>query len=1756
MPRRKSTPSKRPLDAPPPQRSATKRAKRSKWRQPPPRREPLPLSSATNASDGDVLALQFPVASSLAPSLTVVCGSGSAPQSQIELTLVERDQVMLHLRGQEHSDADARVSLAELFPDTNEAWRPHVATLAERRLLSLRIDATRKGDSDHDWSFSFVVHVAWREYMEICSSWGLLPGSAAPRAAPMRAMHHVMIWLLKKTHGAQRELAEVNMTCRFRYWDEIEVLYNRFVGNNSAICDQFRRRTFAMPEIYAHIDVERQLKRDISEYEAAEAASPDLLPTLRSYQKSAVSWMLSREKATSQQDHTLPLCVSFSKAAVRNVQAYDPFCGVFYPSTSIGGLQLQQELQRPVGMNLLSVRGGILADEMGLGKTVEVIALVLCHRQALSRPRLLSTHKYLPDDESKGITDSTVACICGSTESHPMGYVQCDFCGTWHHKLCTGYIRNGECEDYEPRSHNIWDFESTISKTESTWSSGGFMCYHCQSIEWPSFTSRTTLIVSPEPIHTQWEHEISRHISAGAVSVMRYPGVRALRTRLEGTGPSAEWQVLASPGLVLARYDVVLTTYEALGADFRHVPTTEGKDRRASTRSQHKRYAFVSSPLVALHFWRICMDEAQVGVENTRLQAALTLSRLSSENRWVVTGTSFSSRVGELFGYLRFLRVSPYASLHFAGGVSDQNVQSVQAEYDSQEGADLNFFRESIEHNFAEGAVNRVLDLLLWSGQASEDIAYGGGILWRTGKKHVLDQLDLPPQKSEVIWCNFAAVERHFYDQQEKRIVSLVQQRQRQSVQSSTLIAREDGLWQDLLVLRQLCCHPQVGGARQAWGSGGDSSGGVVLTMGEFLQELLKKVTRECEDAQRQLIGAQNGLAALLVLDHDVSGAALKYMAQMSMIRMNWSRFRSDLLPRLHILQNLEKCAQQLYNLPSRNVQAESEVFPIDANANPKRVCLLPELPALEKRISLTGLQSRSANLRDEEFMAIQREYLLLGNSARHIRHFYLLQVDMMHTQAFNNFRQVFDGINEGQNSSSPKPEMLCTAGGWWSDALAIIEMSERDGDQQLVSRIQARLSGFGTRWGMAFCSQLVSTRSLRFLLARELELLAKQRRVLFKRLTVLSEGEPSDADIELSGNCAKCREGGTGPICAHCQLYKELDAYRQHFLGVDKTPPSKTRITDLFDNADSMEDSTITTKTSGGGSSVSLFIEVFKEISSCARNTLRYQQNGKIRASNIQTEMQGETEFWMKLQREWQAAKKLIQAQHQRFGALDELAMASSQLRLRQPGEPPACSKAEHLYKLERAEVPLRAAELEAERVAADLDLQDKMAQLRYLLELQGGEDARQAQYSQQNEAYLSARTVQPICAVCLQEFTQRRAVLPCAHIFCTACISNLTGDHGHARKNIRCPTCRRISRVESVTVVVEAKGTTVDSTPPLSQGQTVTVPEKLSHHHIGGSLGSKLDALLRRVDMLRQENPGVKCLLFSQWSQMLELVVQALPRLGVRCFMYGTKRQLPTLLSQFKTCSAPCVLALPFKVGANGLNIVEATEILLIEPLLSTSIEAQAVNRVHRLGQTRQTRVHRFIVRSSIEEGIYRLGHKHKPGTSGAVQTTSGSSGESDGDDKELQRLGVAPGRKEQEKLTIQNLHDLLHGSSHSVDDVHQSLGATAVAFWNGPVMLNGKTISRRVACAFLERRHATELREGNQAQYVEAQEPHTRLFDRPTALLVAEELLSLSSPLDNNDGEHFECVDPQILQHHFDRVQEELREWKATQQRLHVA
>ena len=76
--------------------------------------------------------------------------------------------------------------------------------------------------------------------------------------------------------------------------------------------------------------------------------------------------------------------------------------------------------------------------------------------------------------------------------------------------------------------------------------------------------------------------------------------------------------------------------------------------------------------------------------------------------------------------------------------------------------------------------------------------------------------------------------------------------------------------------------------------------------------------------------------------------------------------------------------------------------------------------------------------------------------------------------------------------------------------------------------------------------------------------------------------------------------------------------------------------------------------------------------------------------------------------------------------------------------------------------------------------------------------------------------------------------------------------------------------------------------------------------------------------------------------------------------------------VLEKFRTDQSIRALLLPVSAGANGINLTEATHVFFANPLLSAEEEAQAIGRVHRIGQTKTTTVHHFYIKDTIESRI----------------------------------------------------------------------------------------------------------------------------------------------------------------------------------------
>jgi superfamily II DNA or RNA helicase len=134
-----------------------------------------------------------------------------------------------------------------------------------------------------------------------------------------------------------------------------------------------------------------------------------------------------------------------------------------------------------------------------------------------------------------------------------------------------------------------------------------------------------------------------------------------------------------------------------------------------------------------------------------------------------------------------------------------------------------------------------------------------------------------------------------------------------------------------------------------------------------------------------------------------------------------------------------------------------------------------------------------------------------------------------------------------------------------------------------------------------------------------------------------------------------------------------------------------------------------------------------------------------------------------------------------------------------------------------------------------------------------------------------------------------------------------------------------------------------------------------------------SKIDALIEQLQAVRAG--AHRALVFSQFTGFLDRVRQALEVAGLRyCYLDGKTRDRAAVLESFKNGDAP-VFLISLKAGGFGLNLTEADYCFLLDPWWNPATEAQAVDRTHRIGQTRNVMVYRLIAKDTIEEKVMAL-------------------------------------------------------------------------------------------------------------------------------------------------------------------------------------
>lgn len=989
-------------------------------------------------------------------------------------------------------------------------------------------------------------------------------------------------------------------------------------------------------------------------------------------------------------------------------------------------------------------------------------------------------------------SDYRFECICG--ELGIIDYkarVQCLNCQLWQHAECVNYK------------------EESLETTP-------FYCPHCLVAMKPVATG-ATLIISPNSICHQWVEEINKHIRSSSLRVLVYQGVK----RHGFLQPQK-----------LAEQDVVITTYDVLRSELNYVDLPHSNSEDGRRFRNQKRYMAIPSPLVAVEWWRICLDEAQM-VECVTAKAAEMALRLASINRWCVSGTPVQRGLEDLYGLVLFLRVDPYW-------------------------------------------VKRWWDQLLYRayrrGNTGPLYSVISQILWRSAKKDVIDQIQIPPQAEEVHWLRFSPVEGHFYHRQHEVCSqdALVKLRKISdwSLKLGSLDRRTvHTILCPLLRLRQACCHPQA--VRGEFLPLQKST----MTMEELLKSLQKKCRMECEEAHRQLVCALNGLAGIHIIRGEFVEAVEMYREVLRSSEEHKGKLKTDSLQRLHATHNL----MELLNAKH------------------------PGIPP---------------TLRDDK----------LGEEAEQLKQHYMTKYDSEVADAYNALQPVLQNIKELKRKvklNSP----------WWLDAIQKAVRSNTD--DELVSRVKNELT---TDYKMPvnklpMADKFRDATGLEYILATKIQELLKSQKTVQDAVKRL-EGPASQKVIDEATICHLRPNRLPLNNCVFCKADELFTDYESKLFS--QTVKGQTVIfEEMIEDEEGLVDDRLPT-TSRGLWKTSETERSLKAILSFAK--LKRMDSELIEEGNTFMEM---FENWKK---EYKVLHEYWGVLRNHVSAIDELGMATERLRVRLPDEP----KPKLLHIIEPHEVEQNRVKLLNDQAVAKSQLQKKLGQYLYLTNLEKSQDKS-----------TGGLNPEP-CPICARPLGQEWAVLTCGHCFCNECIAIIVEQYSVGSRNraIKCAICRQTTSHTEISYVFTTQ----------SSGQDQDIPVKGSH-------STKVEAVVRTLKKIQMTDPVAKCLVFSTWQSVLDIIAKALFDNTMEFSQINGNHKFQENLSSFKYDAKINILLLPLHTGSNGLNIIEATHVLLVEPILNPAHELQAIGRVHRIGQTKPTFVHRFLIKSTIEERMQTM-------------------------------------------------------------------------------------------------------------------------------------------------------------------------------------
>lgn len=194
------------------------------------------------------------------------------------------------------------------------------------------------------------------------------------------------------------------------------------------------------------------------------------------------------------------------------------------------------------------------------------------------------------------------------------------------------------------------------------------------------------------------------------------------------------------------------------------------------------------------------------------------------------------------------------------------------------------------------------------------------------------------------------------------------------------------------------------------------------------------------------------------------------------------------------------------------------------------------------------------------------------------------------------------------------------------------------------------------------------------------------------------------------------------------------------------------------------------------------------------------------------------------------------------------------------------------------------------------------------------------------------------------------------------------------------------RYERVKSEyrNAILESFDEEKNRTPQIVLLQGLTRLRQLANHprmidstYSGGS--GKFESVVHTLDNVLQR--GNKVLVFSQFVKQLVIFKQYFDQHGIGyAYLDGATKNRDEVVQQFQEDKDTRLFLISIKAGGVGLNLTEADYVFILDPWWNPAVEQQAIDRTHRIGQTRNVFIYKFITKDTVEEKILALQTRKK--------------------------------------------------------------------------------------------------------------------------------------------------------------------------------